>query len=106
MLPGNLGLKFIKLFFLCQKTLLLFLLVINTNFFQSFLHQSFAEILHKIFKHKEITVIKTKKIQNKIMVLVNSCVPLKLLFSPSDATYHHNSVEEIDNIDKKNNGHQ
>lgn len=48
----------------------------------------------------------TTKIQNKIIVLVNSSVPLKLSLSPSDATYHQNSIKEIDKIDEENHGHQ
>ena len=48
----------------------------------------------------------TTKIQNKIIVLVNSSVPLKLSLSPSDAAYHQNSIEEIDEIDQKNHCHQ
>ena len=48
----------------------------------------------------------TTKIQNKIIVLVNSSVPLKLSLSPSDAAYHQNSIEEIDEIDQKNRCHQ
>ena len=48
----------------------------------------------------------TTKIQNKIIVLVNSSVPLKLSLSPSDAAYHQNSIEEINKIDKKNHCHQ
>ena len=80
--------------------------MIKAHFFQGFPHQGLAEILSEVLKHQEVTMMLTTKIQNKIMFLVNTSVPLKFSLSPSSAAYHHHSVEEINQIDQKHNTHQ
>ena len=72
--------------------------MVLTNFFQSFPHNYFVEILIEIFKQQKVTMMCADKVQEKVMFFVHFLtqnIPFQFLLSAGAAGKHEDAVQAV-----------